>query len=120
MKNRCFTYVNAAHSPPLIFRNASKTINELAIGKESLGRLGNIELQEHQIKIETGDILLFYTDGVIKALDGPDLSGEDVLGELVMEYHELSSSRLVEEIKNIVVQSETNLDDLVLAVLKVD
>ena len=72
MKNRCFTYVNAAHSPPLIFRNASKTINELAIGKESLGRLGNIELEEHQIKIETGDILLFYTDGVIKALDGPD------------------------------------------------
>ena len=48
------------------------------------------------------------------------VSGEDVLGELVMEQHELSSSKMVEEIKNIVVKSETNLDDLVLAVLKVD
>lgn len=67
-KTRCFNYVNAAHNPPpLIYRNATKTLNELASGNKSLGRLGNIELEEHQIKIETGDILLFYTDGVIKA-----------------------------------------------------
>lgn len=119
-KTRCFNYVNAAHNPPLIYRNATKTLDELASGNKSLGRLGNIELEEHLIKIETGDILLFYTDGVIKALDEICDIGEEILCEMIMENHELPSSKIVEIIKNRLVQSETNPDDLVLAVLKVD
>lgn len=119
-KNKCFNYVNAAHSPPLIYRSESETLDELASGDKSLGRLGNIELEEHEIKIGKGDILLFYTNGVIKALDTPDSSGMEVLREIVRDYHELSSGELVEKIKNKVLKFEANPDDLVLTVLKVD
>ena len=46
--------------------------------------------------------------------------GEEILCELIIENHELASSKIVEIIKNRLVQSETNPDDLVLAILKVD
>jgi sigma-B regulation protein RsbU (phosphoserine phosphatase) len=118
--NHCFKYVNAAHSPPLIFRNESKKLEELAQGDKSLGRLGNIELEEHEIKLDNGDLLLFYTNGVIQALEGPQHNGKEVLREIIRSNHELSPSLLVEKIKNKFSQSETNPDDLVVAVLKVD
>jgi len=119
-KSKCFNYVNAAHTPPLIFRKESGTLTELASGNKSLGNLGNIELEDHEIEIESGDILLFYTDGVIKALDKQDSSGIKILREVILENHELSSKKLVKVIKNRVLSFETNIDDMVLAVLKVD
>lgn len=117
IKNHCFTYVNAAHSPPFILRKASKKIDELASGDKSLGRLGNIELDEHQIKIEKGDILVFYTDGVIQALEHEETEGREVLYGLIKDNYELSPSQLVDEIKK-KISSQINPDDLVLAVLK--
>lgn len=119
-KTRCFNYVNAAHTPPFIYKKSSKKIEELASGDKSLGRLGNIELEEHKIKVETGDMLLFYTDGVIQALDGSENKGKEVLREIIIANSDLSPSRLVDEIKNNFAQSEINPDDLVLAVLKVN
>lgn len=92
----------------------------MASGNKSLGNLGNIELEDHEIEIESGDILLFYTDGVIKALDKQDSSGIKILREVILENHELSSKKLVKVIKNRVLSFETNIDDMVLAVLKVD
>ena len=119
-KNKCFNYVNAAHTPPLIFRKESETLSELASGDKSLGHMGNIELENHEMEIESGDILLFYTDGVIKALDNQYSSGMDVLREILRDNHELSSNQLVQVIKNKILSSETNIDDVVLFVLKVD
>lgn len=119
-KNLCFTYVNAAHSPPLIFRNESGELKEMAKGDKSLGRLGNIELEEHKIKLETGDILLFYTDGIIKNLGLSGSNGKDVLRGIVASNHELAPSKLVKKIKNNFSKSKFTPDDLVLAVLKVE
>lgn len=120
IKNRCFTYVNAAHSPPLIFRNKTQEIGELAKGDKSLGRLGYIELEQHQVKIDNGDILLFYTDGVIQALKTPDSPGKEVLKHVISQNHDLSASKILEEIKSKTISPEVNPDDLVLAILRAD
>lgn len=119
-KTHCFTYVNAAHSPPLIFRNKTQEIGELAKGDKSLGRLGDIELEQHQVKIDDGDILLFYTDGVIKALKTPDSPGKEVLKQFIIQNHDLSASKILEEIKSKTISPEVNPDDLVLAILRAD
>jgi len=120
IKKRSFTYVNAAHLPPLLFMNDTKELKELFKGDKSLGRLGDIELEEQEVKIKKGDILLFYTDGLIEALHRPDLSGEEVLRDMIMQDHTLSPSRIIENIKVKALKSEMNPDDLVLAVLKAD
>jgi len=119
-KNRCFNYVNAAHSPPLIFRNKTNQLSELAKGVKSLGRLENIELEEHKIKIESGDLLLFYTDGVIRALESSESSGKEVLEQMVIQNYDLSPAKILEEIKSKTISLEVNPDDLVLAILKAD
>lgn len=120
IKNRCFTYVNAAHLPPLIFRNKTKKLEELVKGEKSLGRLENIKLEEHKLKIENGDILVFYTDGVIQALASPERTGEAVLHDLIILNHYLPPTMIVEEIKSKALKSKINPDDLVLALLKAD
>ena len=120
LKNKCFSYVNAAHLPPLLYRNLTNQLEELVRGKKSLGRLENIELEKFEVKIEKGDILVFYTDGVVKALEDPEISGDEVLRRLISSNHELSPQALVNKIKEKTVASEVNMDDLVLAILKAD
>ncbi len=119
-KTRCFTYVNAAHNPPLLFKKQSMKVDELAWGDKSLGRLGNMNLEEQKLKFESGDILLLFTDGVIEALKDRESPGEEVLRNLLESNYELSSFDIVEEINKKFIKSETNHDDLILAVLKAD
>jgi len=118
IKKGCFTYVNAAHLPPLLFRNSTKELEELFKGTKSLGRMGEIELEEHEVKMENGDVLLFYTDGLIEALDNSDGSGEELLREIIHQDHHLSPSQMIENIKSKALKSEMNPDDLILAILK--
>ena len=77
-----------------------------------------MELEEHQIKMEEGDLLVFYTDGVIHALSSPQRTGDAVLRELITINHFMNPSVIVDEIKSKAIKSEVNPDDLVLAILK--
>ena len=113
-----FTYVNAAHNPPFIWSNKTNKLSELVMDTKSLGRLENIQLEEYKIKIESGDVLIFYTDGVIKALESPERPGEEVLRSMIIENIEFSPSIIVEKIKSEVASNRINPDDLVLAILK--
>ncbi|GAB4315606.1 MAG: hypothetical protein Kow0019_15830 [Methanobacteriaceae archaeon] len=119
LKNHIFTYVNANHNPPFIFKNKANELYELEKGDRSLGRLENIQLEEYKIKIEDGDVLIFYTDGVIKSLETSQSAGLEVLNRLIQENIDLSPSLLVERIKSQVAPG-INPDDLVLAVLKAE
>jgi phosphoserine phosphatase RsbU/P len=114
-----FTYVNAAHLAPLLFRAQEKELIELERDEESLGLLKDVILQDHHIKIQTGDILVFYTDGVIEALEKPTKTGKKVLEEVIRENHQYSASEITRQIK-IRIGSKKYQHDLVLAILKAD
>jgi sigma-B regulation protein RsbU (phosphoserine phosphatase) len=120
LNEMCLTYVNAAHIPPIIYRNETSQLEELVRGEKSLGRLENIELEKHRVKIEKEDLLIFYNDGMIKALEEPGVSGDEVLRRLVSSKHDLSPQELVDEIRFKVMDSGIKRDDLALAILKAD
>ncbi|MGC9516165.1 MAG: PP2C family protein-serine/threonine phosphatase [Methanomicrobiales archaeon] len=120
VKKHLFNYVNAAHNPPYHWKHKTKKLGFLEKGDKSLGRLGNIQLEEHKIKIESGDSLIFYTDGIIKALNTPEKSGEEVLHRLILENIDLKPRFLVENIKSRLVSTKIKPDDLVLAVLRAE
>jgi serine phosphatase RsbU (regulator of sigma subunit) len=63
------TYANAGHNWPLWLRVGPGEIQELAAHGIALGVLENIELQEREIDVAPGDLLVFYTDGVTEAMD---------------------------------------------------
>lgn len=61
-------YSNAGHNPPLVVR-AGGTIEILSVHGLALGVLPGIHLDERTLRLEPGDVLVLYTDGLTEALD---------------------------------------------------
>jgi phosphoserine phosphatase RsbU/P len=60
------TFCNAGHNPPVIVR-ADGTYTQLKGGGPVLGILPFLEYQEYREKLEKGDALVIYSDGVTEA-----------------------------------------------------
>ena len=77
------TYSNAGHPPVLLVRK-DKTIQKLDVaGGQLLGISGDFDFEEGRTRLEPGDFLLMFTDGIIEARD-PD--GDFYEYERLMEY----------------------------------
>lgn len=68
-----FTFASAAHCPTFIYRRTTSTVEELRTRGIPLGaiREGAIRdtLEDTVIRLEPGDVLLQYTDGINEAFD---------------------------------------------------
>ena len=77
-------YVSAGHNPGLI-RRAGGQLERLAGGGLAMGVDPNEEPSEHSAKLEPGDLLVLYTDGVTEARNEQGkLFGEERLEELLV------------------------------------
>jgi sigma-B regulation protein RsbU (phosphoserine phosphatase) len=75
LANHRVTLVNAGHCIPLLYRRASKTLQPALTIEQTGVPLGVEDAPCYgscQVKLEPGDCLLCYTDGVIDALDTHD------------------------------------------------
>jgi len=72
------TYANAGHNRPLWLQVRSGEIQEVTAPGIVLGVLEDIELEEREIDVAPGDLLVFYTDGVTEAMNtgGQQFDGE--------------------------------------------
>ncbi len=66
MRNYEFIYTNAGHPYPLLYRSDLNCIEELDSPGFFIGVFNNSYYQEKKAKLNTGDKLLFYTDGAIE------------------------------------------------------
>ncbi|MCC6904964.1 MAG: SpoIIE family protein phosphatase [Anaerolineae bacterium] len=57
-------YANAGHNPPILLRARTGKVERLNAKGIILGVFEPIELEEREIDIEPGDMLVFYTDGL--------------------------------------------------------
>jgi sigma-B regulation protein RsbU (phosphoserine phosphatase) len=64
---RRLTYCNAGHNPPLVLRNG--TIRELAEGGLVIGIHRDEHYGQSQVRLQAGDVVLLYTDGITEALN---------------------------------------------------
>jgi sigma-B regulation protein RsbU (phosphoserine phosphatase) len=71
-----FTLARAGHDPPLLFRKRSGVVERLKPGGLALGidrgPVFERVLKEKEFAMETGDVLLLYTDGVNEAVNGKE------------------------------------------------
>src|SRR5262249_28386111 len=61
-------YTNAGHNPPLLFRGERKDeerVRRLDVGGTVLGLFRDAEFEEEEIQLESGDMLVAFTDGLI-------------------------------------------------------
>jgi sigma-B regulation protein RsbU (phosphoserine phosphatase) len=72
---RKLTYVNAGHNPPFLLREGSNGAKEsirLEAGGPVIGLLPKLAYQEQSLVLQSGDLLLTYTDGISEAMTEND------------------------------------------------
>jgi sigma-B regulation protein RsbU (phosphoserine phosphatase) len=74
---------NAGHNYPLLLNNS---VHELALDGLPLGIDADYEFSETTAQLNPGDVLVFYTDGVVEAVDGQgEMFGFERLRQLLDE-----------------------------------
>jgi sigma-B regulation protein RsbU (phosphoserine phosphatase) len=119
-------YVNAGHNDPVL-RHASGAIERLTTGGPPFGMppLSNKEIsyQSGRVRLEPGDLLFIFTDGVIEAVNetNQEFSEARLLGELMAAPKETASETLkrVMAAVNAFVGPARQHDDITCLVLRV-
>lgn len=94
--NRRIVYSNAGHNPPLLVRGDG-TVERLGEGGMVLGVFPENAYDQAELKLSSGDRLLFYTDGITEARSpGGDEYEEDKLAAVAVRMR----SQPVEAIKD--------------------
>jgi len=63
-------YSNGGHNPPYLLRSSGGVEQLPLTGGFILGKIGQLEFDTAKVKLEPGDTLFLYTDGVTEAMDG--------------------------------------------------
>ena len=93
------TYVNAGHNPPLLVR-AGGEVETLPATGLILGILPAAKYEEKTCRLEKGDVLVMYSDGVTEA-SRPEVDeeyGEERLARLAANLRERPSQAIIEAI----------------------
>ncbi len=115
------TYCNAGHNPPLIISDGK--IRKMNVGGMVAGLFENPDYQQETVKLRTGDLVAFYTDGVVEA-ENPrgEQFGEERLEYLLRTNSFLTaddiSGLIIEEIRRWS-QGREQRDDITVVALKV-
>src|SRR5690606_7792575 len=95
----------------------------LGLRLPNAGRMFDAVLEEHEVSIAAGDVIVLYTDGVTEAMDvDGELFGDDGLMRVVAGQRELGAAgireRVVRDVRAFVGEAETH-DDMTMVILKI-
>jgi sigma-B regulation protein RsbU (phosphoserine phosphatase) len=116
------TYANAGHNPPYLMR-ANGSIQTLPMSKDIVaGVIDDFQFTEETIRLEQGDTLLLFTDGVTEATD-PEFNeyGDtrliDLLGQMVNSNCQQIIDTIKADVKAFAGEAEQS-DDITLLAIK--
>ncbi|MCG5052366.1 MAG: SpoIIE family protein phosphatase [Myxococcales bacterium] len=87
------TYVNAAQNPPLLVRSADDTVETLKTGGTILGAFPETRYDEDTVKMQPGDVLLVFSDGVSDVWPSDDVAERALLD--VLKRHRARSAETI-------------------------
>jgi len=115
------SFLNAGHNPPLIV-HAAGTVEQLASGGLPLGIKADADYREGRTHLQTGDVLVIYSDGVTEAASP---SGEEFgptrLYEVVSRNVDASAAGIRDRIESALTkfsQGTPAADDITLVIVK--
>jgi len=122
-ESKMLVYSNAGHNYPLVFQENGRVCRQLESTGLPCGIMEDAHYDEAQIKLGSGDVVVFYTDGIIEALSPDEKEfGEERLRNIVSSDPQLDSASLVASIHEELarfVGDALQYDDLTLMALKV-
>jgi sigma-B regulation protein RsbU (phosphoserine phosphatase) len=97
--NKTFVYSNAGHNPPLLI-SADGSYKYVEYGDLPLGMFRSMRYHQHFIRLERGQVLVLYTDGMTEASNEKNEEfGRDRLANLVLEGIKLSAKDMIDFIR---------------------
>lgn len=94
-----FSYSNAGHNPPLLWRAHNRTMELLEVGDRALAITNDFEYHAHSVMFAPGDLLLMYTDGVNEATNaGDQLFGMERLENAIQENSSGTAQQVIRQI----------------------
>ncbi|MDX1388772.1 MAG: SpoIIE family protein phosphatase, partial [Acidobacteriota bacterium] len=119
--DRRLLYTNAGHNYPLVVGRDGQ-VKRLREGGLLLGVMEDSPYREASVRVDPGDLLVFYTDGVTEAADpGEQEYGESRLLEAVMRDPDRRAQEIVDSVREEVVRfshSDTFSDDFTIIVMR--
>lgn len=123
--NRLLKYVNAGHNPPMVFRRGEKPedMMRLETGGTVVGLFPDCEFQEGKLQMQSGDVLVAYTDGISEAMNDRDEEFDEEQLILALREHKARTaadliSELLERVDGFTKGARQN-DDMTLVVVRV-
>jgi phosphoserine phosphatase RsbU/P len=117
------SYANAGHNKPLIHRPAEQSCIELDAEGMILGIKPSMVFEEQSINLQTGDTLLFYTDGIPEAANrAGDFLGTGQVCKHLSEQSTLSADAIADSFHLLVeeyTESKILQDDISMVVMKI-
>ncbi|MDX1935435.1 MAG: SpoIIE family protein phosphatase [Capsulimonadales bacterium] len=100
LESQRLTFVDCGSPPPLLWRASTGTVIALQGDNMPLGMRNEEVYRQVTTRIEPGDLIVFYSDGVTEAADetGDELFGIERLQATVAEHTNLHPQTLVERI----------------------
>ncbi len=122
-RSRKLTYANAGHNSAIVHHGATGKETWLHPTGPAIGLMEGFNTSAKELQLESGDMLLIYTDGVTEAGDPQNVEfGEDRLAELVARNAGGSPEDLIQNILLALKQHTAGtpfVDDVTLLVCKV-
>jgi len=120
-KTGCYRYSNAGHNPPLVYR-AADGLQELKKGGPLLGFMPDSSYILDSITLQSGDILLLYTDGISEAqnIHNQEFEVKGIV-ESLKKFKALSAGKIIRKILSEIekfTQKSHQDDDLTMIVIK--
>ena len=125
-KNNKIIYSRAGHEPAVFYNAGKKKIELLrpmGIGLGiKLGKLFEVNIEEKELNLSSGDLLVFYTDGFTDARNSQlNDFGKERLLKSIAENYQNSSSELIHSISKDVLRFEgqtSQYDDMTMISIK--
>jgi sigma-B regulation protein RsbU (phosphoserine phosphatase) len=121
-KSRTLRYVNCGHNPALLFQEQTGKAVSMNSSCLPLGMFSKTACEINQSELSTGDVIVFYTDGLTEAENriGEEF-GVERLSAIVRRSSSLSAERIMREIFQAAVDFRQELgfsDDVTILVVK--
>ncbi len=99
--DQTFTYTNAGHLPPILIRRGESRL--LEVTGTVVGAFPRCVYEEQKIRLEPGDLLVSYTDGITEPENeyGEEF-GADRLVETLIQNHRLETGELINRVMDTV------------------
>lgn len=125
-QKRCLYYTNAGQTMPYLWRHGEVVFLPQAQNSDRfpLGIVKNAVYEQMRFDLQSGDVLVFYTDGIVDEMNGHDESyGFDRLSASIDKHAALNPNEMVEHIVREMRDYAGNSnfqDDITLVIVKVN